>query len=327
MTNKNIEINIFYGSVSDLTKIDLHYINAKIVVYKGTKFRNAFKNFTTAEDFKRSYTFATDRTDEDTFYVSKSIKLYAIIPLDIVKPFENEDIVHFYQMLLAIFPSDLSIVKTIYLSQNNDYFSCDSISVYTFKSTGERFIENFLYIHKTEFRYTRNFIKKYFKSAKQLKYLKYILSLYSNSFLENNSIYQFISLIICLEVIVEGKEQLTYRIKRNTAILCGNDIESCKLIYKNVAQLYTLRSAILHGEIKPSYKNFKEYHRYLIKLVAKLIRELIVHNISTMTELNDKLTAAGYSQNYLLSENYVSSKYPIIDNIKLNYNAIQKYKA
>lgn len=325
MTTKRIEIPVYYGSDADLTKLDISFINARIVVYKGTNFRNSFKEFLEPTDFKRSYSYATTRTDETNYHVDKYVKLYAIIPIDISKPFINNDIYHFYQLLLANFPSDLSRVKVISLDPLGKKFQCVSVSQYTFKSSGEKYFDNFLYIYKTEYKFIRNFIKNYFDSSNKLNYVKYIMSVYTNSFSEYNPIYQFISLMICLEVIVEGKEQLTYKIKRNVAILCGKNLNSCRIIYKNIDQLYKLRSAIVHGDIEPSYKNFKEYFQYLKKLVARLIRELIVHNISTVRELNEKLTEIGYSQNHLLSKDYVYSKYPIIDNIQLGYRAIQKY--
>jgi hypothetical protein len=325
MTTKPIEIPVYYGSYADLTKLDISFINAKIVVYKGTNFRNAFKGFLEPNDFNQSYSFATDKTDETNFFVDKRVKLYAIIPIDISKPFNKDDIFHFYQLLLANFPSDLSIVKIISLIPLDNKFQCGAVSQNRFKPSGDEYFENFLYIHKTEYKFIRNFIKGHFVTSNKLTYVKYILSVYTNSFFEFSPIYQFISLMICLEVMVEGKEQLTYKIKRNVAILCGKNAESCRLIYKNIDQLYKLRSAIVHGEINPSYRNFKEYHQYLKKLVARLIRELIVHNISTIKELNEKLTEIGYSQNHLLSKGYVYSKYPIMDNMQLSYKAIKKH--
>jgi hypothetical protein len=114
-------------------------------------------------------------------------------------------------------------------------------------------------------------------------------------------------------------------LKRNTALLCGDNENACKRIYENVNQLYKLRSAVVHGNINPSYKNFREYHDYLKTLVGRLIRELTVHNISTVAALNEKLTELGYGQNKLVSQNYSQSKYPILENISLSYKAIQKY--
>lgn len=326
MSSSEIEIPILYGSSSDLTKLDLSFINAKIIVYRGTKFREFFKNNIYPLVFKHSYDFAISDDEDNRLYKSNKIKEYAIIPIDITKPFNEDFIYHFYRLLLSVFPSDISIIKEISLSPLEKKYQTGTITTYPFNPTGDNYIDNFLYIERYEYKFFNNFLKTYFHSSYNLKYLKYILSVYANSYREYNPIYQFISLMICLEVIVEGTEQLSYRVKRNTAILCGNSVKSCTRIYENVNQLYKLRSAIVHGvEIKASFKNFKEYHQYLKKLVARLIRELIAHNIPTVSELNDKLTELGYGQNALISKSYKPSKYPFIDNMQLSYKAIQKY--
>jgi len=275
--------------------------------------------------FQYSYSSAIDDYENYPIYEGDRVKRYAIVPIDYQKPFLEEHWHHFHQMMLSIYPSDFALIEIIHLDSYNGKFQSGGKSFYNFNSSGEGTFDHFMFIAPQEYKFVRDYMKQYFYSSLTLKYLKYILSVYSNSFRETNPIYQYISLIICLEVIVEGKEQLTYKLRRNTALMCGESIESCKRIYKNVDQLYKLRSAIVHGEIKPSFKHFKEYHDYLKKLVARLIRELAVHNIPTIEELNEKLTALGYGQNKKLSENYFASKYPIMDNIHLSYKAIQKY--
>lgn len=321
----NLDIPVFYGTYADLTKIDVSFFNGRIVTYKGKYFRDCLKSLLEPTMFKFSYKSATSDPDQTSLYENQKIKRYAIIPLDLKQPLLEEHWHHFHELMLSIFPSDFSLVEVIHLRPLGTHYQSGGKSYYSFKSTGERYFENFMHIARQEYKYVRHYLKTYFHSSYDLKYVKYILSVYSNSFVGTNLIYQYLSLIICLEVTVEGNEQLTYRLKRNIALLCGNKKSACEYIYDNVNQLYKLRSAIVHGNIKPSYKNFQEYHKYLKTLVARLIRELIVHNISTVKDLNDIITTLGYGQNNLISKNYTSSKYPIIDNIHLTYTAIQKY--
>jgi hypothetical protein len=247
------------------------------------------------------------------------------VPIDSQQPFLEEHWNHFHQMILSIYPSDFALIEVIHLDLYDGMYQSRGKSIYRFKSSGEKTFDNFMFIDSREYKFVRNYLKKYFFNSLNLKYIKYILGIYSNSFSETNAIYQYLSLIICLEVTVDGNEQLTYKLKRNTALLCGKSTRNCKRIYENVNQLYKLRSAIVHGNINPSYRNFKEYHSYLKTLVARLIRELVVHNIPTVAELNDKITELGYGQNKLISENYTSLKYPFIENVRLSYKAIQKY--
>lgn len=326
METTEIKIHVFYGSLSDLTKIDLRFINAQIQVFKGRKFKSTFKRIFPKDSFERNYKLLTDESISLNLILDEEVKLYAIVPLDISKPFNNEHIEHLYSLLLAYSPSDLSIVKTITLILKNSSAQVRFSSHNKFISSGDDYYDNFLHINSVEYKFLNRYLSTYFHKSLELNYVRYILSVYTNSFFELNPIYQFISLMICLEVIVDGKEQLTYKLKRNIAILCGETIEHCRNIYTNIDQLYKLRCAIVHGEIKPSYTNFQEYHKYLKMITARLIRELIIHNIPTVADLNIRLTEIGYSQNKLLSSNYTYSKYPIIDYIELKYQKIQKYK-
>ncbi len=325
MIQEQIDIPVFYGTFADLTKINLHFINGKIVRHDGKLFKKFFKSVLSQDDFNSDFSKIIKKHNNENLYEGDHVWSYAIIPVDIEKAFESDNWNHFYQLMLSVFPSDFSLIKTINLVYLEDKYKLRSIYATPFSETGNDAFDNFMFIAPEEYRFVRYYLKKYFKTSFDLKYLKYILSVYSDALRDKNSIYKYLSLIICLEVIVEGNEQLTYRLKRNVALLCGQNVESCKIIYNNVGQLYKLRSAIIHGNIKPSYKNFIEYNDYLKMLVAKLIRELIVHNIPTINELNDKITVLGYGQNNLLSLNYKSSKHPILDNIRLSYKTIQEY--
>lgn len=266
-------------------------------------------------------------TDEEKYslYEKRYIRKYAIVPIEVNVLFTEEQWFHFYELILSIYPSDFSIIKVIHLSPLGEHYQRSGQTFYHFRPSGEGYFENFMHIGRREYKFVSQFLRTYFQSSLDLQYLKYILSVFSNSFSQRNAIYQYLSLIICLEVTVEGNEQLTYKLKRNIALLCGDSVETCKLIFNNVNQLYKLRSAIVHGNIKPSYKHFREYHDYLKTLVARLIRELIVHNIPTIEGLNEKLTSLGYGQNKLISKNYTKYKYPIIGNVTLSFKSIQKY--
>ena len=325
MSKNELDIPVFYGTFADLTKIDLSFINGKIVVYKGAKFRNFLKSIIANEAFSRSYRSVMSDDSQYAVMEDENVRRYAIIPVDVNKPLLEENWHHFYQLILSIYPSDFRLNQVVHFQLSGAEYNLSHKSLYKFNSTGDKYFDNFMYIHGSEYKFVRRYLQTYFYSSYKLKYVKYILTVFTNSFLETSPVYQYLSLIICLEVTVDGIEQLSYKLKRNTALLCGNSIGSCEKIYENVNQLYKLRSAIVHGNISPSYKNFQEYHDYLKALVARLIRELVVHNISTVEVLNKKLTALGYGQNNLISDSYYPFKYPLVDNIRLKYRAIQKY--
>jgi hypothetical protein len=325
MPKTMIDIPIFYGTYADLTKLDLSFINARIVLHKGKYFRESLKKILHPDIFQYSYSSVIDDFKDHYVFEGEGIRRYAIVPLDHNKPFLEGHWIHFHQMMLSLYPSDFVLLEIIHLESYNGMYQSSGKTTYPFHSSGEKTFDNFMFIDSREYKFVRAYLKNYFFISMNLKYIKYMLGVYSNSFRENNSIYQYLSLIICLEVTVDGNEQLTYKLRRNTALLCGEKVKTCKRIFENVNQLYKLRSAIVHGNINPSYKNFKEYHDYLKSLVGRLIRELIVHNIPTVSELNEKITELGFGQNKLLSINYIASKYPFLENIRLSYKAIQKY--
>jgi hypothetical protein len=325
MIEEKIDIPIFYGTFADLTQIDLSFINGKFVRQKGKLFRQFLKSVLHKNYFDSDLLEIMKDYENEYLFEGNKAYSYALIPLDTKKALEPKNYHHFHQLILSIFPSDFSIIKTINLEYFEDGYTLRSIYADRFTPTGDGTFDNFMHVSKGEYRYVKKYLEDYFQPSAKLKYLKYILSVYSSALSEQNLIYQYLSLIICLEVIVEGNEQLTYRLKRNVALLCGQNVKSCKIIYSNIDQLYKLRSAIVHGNIDPSFKNFQEYREYLITLVARVIRELIAHNIPTINELNDKITSLGYGQNNLMSSGYKKSEYPLIDNIRLRYKAIQKY--
>lgn len=325
MPQAKLDIPIFYGTYADLTRLDLSFMNGSILIYRGKKFRNFFKKILNPKTFASSYAQITSDPQQNNIYENDKVKRYSIVPVDINKPFTQEHFQHFHQLILSIYPSDFTLLIVLHLNFDGDKYLDGGGSYYHFTPTGKNYFDNFMFINKHEYKFVRNYIKKYFYSSYSLSYLKYILSVFSHSFLESSPIHKYLSLIICLEVIVEGPEQLTYRLKRNIALLCGDSKATCKLIYKNVDQLYKLRSAIVHGTVNPSYKNFSDYYDYLKTLVARLIRELVVHNVSSIQTLNEILTSLGFGQNKLISDGYQPSKYPIIDNVTLSFKAIQKY--
>jgi hypothetical protein len=324
MTEYDLNIPIFYGTSSDLARIDLSFMNGEIVACKGVKFRSFLKTLLSPERFKSSYEHIVNN-QQNIVFEDKHFKRYAIMPIDINKPFLDDDWSHFHRLMLSLYPSDFNIIRVIHLNLSKHQYEIISYSDNSFQPSGDNYFDNFMYIGKSEYNFVKKYLWTYFHSSRNLKYVKYILSIFSSSFFDSNPIYQYLSLIICLEVIVYGNEQLTYRLKRNVALLCGNDVASCERIFENVNQLYKLRSAIVHGGINPKYQKFQEYFEYLQKLVAKLILELIIHDVPTVENLNNKLTALGYGQNHLISSKYKKFKYPLFDNIRLSYKTIQKY--
>ena len=126
MPQDRIEIPIFYGTYSDLTRIDLNFMNGKIVTYKGRHFRDYIKKMVHDDQFLWCYNSATSDLKERHFYVDNSIKKYAIVPIDFEKPFLTEHWQHFHQMLLSIYPSDFSLIEILYFNLSKEKYTWHS---------------------------------------------------------------------------------------------------------------------------------------------------------------------------------------------------------
>ncbi len=66
---------------------------------------------------------------------------------------------------------------------------------------------------------------------------------------ENNPLMAFVCFCIAMEGIVSSDEQLTFRFRRNLAVLIGESAFFSKIILKNAKNLYDMRSKIVHSAL------------------------------------------------------------------------------
>jgi hypothetical protein len=73
----------------------------------------------------------------------------------------------------------------------------------------------------------------------------------------------FLHLITALEaLLLEGNNELTYRVSLNTAMLCGEGIDDRKEIFNFIKNSYNLRSSVVHGDINAIRKKFSNEKLY-----------------------------------------------------------------
>lgn len=85
----------------------------------------------------------------------------------------------------------------------------------------------------------------------------------------------FLSLMNGLEALFNpGRGEIRYRISRNCAVLLGKDKQEATEIYRNVKELYGLRSSIVHSFKKISVEEEKliELRGYLRESIKRLLR-------------------------------------------------------
>ena len=233
---------------------------------------------------------------------------YAIIKdncSDITIEDNENDIYNVFHLLLIIFPSDLSIYWIMKYKESEGNVQ-HSINKYFFPynndnplTSSEEYLDEINDFINIAFE-RLNYINKQHKNL----YVKVTIGNYINSFNQLTLIeYRYLALCIALESIISGNNELTYRISRSAAILCGRDKEECETIFNNVKKIYKLRSKIVHGE-KFDRSNLNNYFIMLRNLVSRVIIELLIHNIEENRELDDRITAIGYGNRNNISENW-----------------------
>src|SRR5690606_34645467 len=114
------------------------------------------------------------------------------------------------------------------------------------------------------------FISIHFERLKGDNFITLAIESYLTSYSASHFHFQYLTLCMALESVVDGSQELTYRLKRSIGLLCGDKIDSCKRIYNNINKLYKVRSKIIHGEKYDAPKILK-YLSPLKSIVSRTI--------------------------------------------------------
>jgi hypothetical protein len=142
-------------------------------------------------------------------------------------------------------------------------------------------------------------------------YISGVVDHYLQSYQGAIRTHRYLSLAMAIETILPKMPEITYRVRRTVAVLLGESRENCERLYKQVNDLYSLRSEIIHGESFDLNK-VRHYLPVIEGVVSRLLIELLVHNVPTKQQLADIVTATGYNCRESISDGY--QKYI------LNYN-------
>lgn len=112
-------------------------------------------------------------------------------------------------------------------------------------------------------------------SSKQLKRINLARYYFGKNFQTVDIVERYIFLSIALEALYgEAQDELRYRYANRAALLLGDDVETRKIVYKNIQKAYDKRSDILHGRISWRIEP-KEVLTY-----TEIIRQTILRFIS-----------------------------------------------
>jgi hypothetical protein len=228
-----------------------------------------------------------------------------LFPKNIHSQFSEQEILLCYEVLLLLFPSDLTInykVDFQVINENSIHYCGDS--GYDFYSTGdENYYDNFTYIYDNYLPEINEFIKLFKIRYKRIEYAKNALDSYISSFRSSTYSQAYLDLCICLESIIEGSIEVSYRIKHHISLLCADNLDHAERIFNNLNRIYSLRSKIIHGETY-SIEKIEEYLPYLRSLVSRMIIEIILLNEPNRKALDKILTFTGFYKKPDLSNDY-----------------------
>lgn len=296
------------NSISDLTK--LKFNEFEIINCNSLKFQSFLQKSSVHQSI----------VDElNSYQKTETYDRFAIVHKEI-KKFGPKKVYDLYNFLLILFPSKLSVEFILdfqiidtdlrlssHFITNSDNFGMDEEKL-SFKDINISSINDF--------------ITKYYNDYLKINYVKFSAQNYLNGFDSNYSHFSFIAFCISLESITNGRNELLYRLARNIAVICGKDVETSEIIFKNIKKIYGLRSKIVHGaDFDDDLVN--DYLYYLECIVSKTIIELLIHNINEIDILNQQITKCGFGSRELISENW--QDFTINDKTeKIIYNVLAK---
>lgn len=229
-------------------------------------------------------------------------------PIDFNNPPTEEEYFEAIGAIKIIHPSELyiqNIINAQYFPEKGIYFSGWSTFNHHY---WQKYKEprNHYFIYPEEYiEETNKFLAFYKGSHKKRNYIRNAIRYYLDSFNVNSVEMSFICLCICLETIVPGKEQLSYRFRRNLAVLCADSYDSGEKIYTNAKLLYEYRSKLVHsGMTKKDFNKFELFFEYAQIIASRMIIEMLLHDLPSIEELDKKLTEFGFGQGSTITKGY-----------------------
>ncbi len=310
-----INIPVLTGTYFDLSKFDFSFKGLKIFDIQNPEFKDYILSLSKESIYKdQVFNFFNDliksiRYDHD--------KKFAIVKINPNENFNYKEIENVWKILLIIFPSDIQISNIIHYYETKDVGG-SYMTAFEKRETGE-YPGNLLLSDDKDVAEINEFIVKAFDKLNQHKsYIGLVIENYLISFHASHSHYKYLNLCMALESTVHGSEEVSYKLRRNIAVLCGSDYYNCELIHDNIKKIYALRSKIIHGE-EIDFEKVEQYTPAITALVSRSIIELLTHNISSREELNKILTGLGYGDREKISTDWKHYKLNISTVVESNW--------
>ncbi len=297
----DIKIPVLSSSYSDLSVFDFAFKDIAIYDIQSKAFRDYYSDLPIKNQFSNAIRIITEGVHHD--YEKK----YAIVKLNPFDNFQYEELITIWKFLLLIYPSDLQIEHTITYRIEGDLHGIHWQTVPKY-ATGE-YPGDLLYTSDGELPgeipEINSFAQFCFERLNQDNYIGFCLENYLRSFSASRIHYQFLELCMALEGVLDATTELTYRLQRTAAVLCGRDGGMSQRVSDNIGKIYTLRSKIIHGSTF-SIDSVEEYLPVLKAIVSRTIIEMLIHNVPTKKELTSAITRLGFGQGTQISTAYTA---------------------
>jgi hypothetical protein len=318
--NPKILIPIIGGTRYDISKFDFSGFGIRIWDIESEELKKFIASLNPSME-RYNNSFLNDIIEENRVLGRKN---YAIVKLDCLSNFSFSEVKDVFRFLLMLFPSDLNIDHVLNGLYEDGVFQIPSVTKYDKRDTGE--YGDMLFSHDDYLPEINQFISKYFGNLKELpSYINLALEGYITSFYTSHVQFQYLNLCMCLESVLEGDQEVNYRLRRAIAILCGTNVESCRNIYDNMNKLYGVRSKIIHGEVF-NYTAINTYLPGLKAVVSRVLIELVIHNIASRSDLNNKINEVGFGDRNKISSHWTFYRLNVITEVEATLRKLEKVK-
>jgi hypothetical protein len=286
------------GGRGDLSGIVIEKYNIRIVHIQSEEFKELLKNHSNGEEWTKKYEEIKNDANEhcSSGHDIDHDEWQMLIPINPKEAIEDHIFDHLVLAITVAFPSD-AYLRSVYHLQyvNNELYTGGTSSwekVYRFNSV--KIEQDQFRIEGIDVDELNRFITQFMDYLSKKTELSRAIQFYQSSYQINDDLMSFLALMIAMEVIVPGKEQLAFRFRRSLAILIGRDRVEAERIMKNANILYGYRSSIVHASrIKGTEETFELYYRYARNLAARMIIETLEHGFKNIQELDNEANLSG----------------------------------
>lgn len=317
---QRIDIPILAGSFFDLAKFDFSFKDISIIDIESEEFKNYLEKFSHPSDDGNNFSSVKHILSDK---LGEWDKKYAVIKTNPLEEFNQVEIGNVWKILLIIFPGHLREEHELHFFIEEGFLSTTGYSS-EHKVYPDQFPGAPLNCTDRKVAEINEFIHLVLDRLNRTDYIGLAIYNYIISYSASHYHYQFTSLFTSLDCLVNNESELQYRLKRMIAILCGEDMDSCKHIFKNVNTLALIRNDIVHGNNYDAI-DCMESILPLQSLVSFTITELLIHNISK-DDLNETITRLGFGDRNKISNSWKAFHLNIYRENDINLISVSRTK-